>query len=112
MSGEAAKYWYRNIKYLISNSMIKNKDYDAFCRLCNLYQRYIRCQDIINEDGETYETETDRGSLRYIKRPESELSLQLSKQILDLERKFGLNPVDGKQVKGNKSAKKSVRDQY
>jgi len=107
------EYWARNLKTLINNKCIAEKDYDSFCRLCDLYSKWRACQAITSKDGSTYSTKTDRGSKRIIKRPEAELELQYHKEMLNLERKFGLNPADGKGAGfGTRDKKKSVRNKY
>lgn len=110
---EGKSYWKRNLTILVDNQCIGDKDFDAFCRLCDLYSKWRRCQAITNKDGSTYETTSDRGAIRIIKRPEAELELQYHKEMLNLERKFGLNPVDGKSAGFSKRGKKqSVRETY
>ena len=107
------EYWRQNKPWLVKQGAISNKDYPAFCRLCDLYAKWRKCQQVTTEEGSTYETTSDRGAIRIIKRPEAELELQYHKEMLNLERKFGLTPVDGKGMKFDKKIeKKSVRDRY
>jgi P27 family predicted phage terminase small subunit len=98
---------------LIAAGAIQDKDFPALCRLCELYANWRFCQAVIAEKGCTYTTTSDRGAMRIVARPEASLELQYHKEMLNLERKFGLNPVDGKEIKFKKDdAKKSVRDRY
>jgi P27 family predicted phage terminase small subunit len=109
----AREYWKRNLPCLTENNAISDKDYDAFCRLCDMYSKWRKCQAVTSKKGSTYETGTDRGALRIIKRPEAELEIQYHKEMLNLERKFGLNPTDGKGLKFKKEKKKeTTRERY
>lgn len=109
----AREYWAQNVPRLIDAGAIADKDFPALCRLCELYANWRRCQAVIAEQGCTYQTTSDRGAVRIIARPEASLELQYHKEMLNLERKFGLNPVDGKEIKFKKDdAKKSVRNRY
>ena len=109
----AREYWGQNVPRLIAAGAIQDKDFPALCRLCELYANWRFCQAVIAEKGCTYTTTSDRGAMRIVARPEASLELQYHKEMLNLERKFGLNPVDGKEIKFKKDdAKKSVRDRY
>ena len=107
------EYWKRNLPHFVAHGVIDDKDFDAFCRLCDLYSKWRSCQEITSTLGCTYETLSDKGYNRYMKRPEVELEIQFHRQMQGLEKHFGLNPVDGKNVAWQKKNKKlNARDRY
>ena len=113
LSDIAKEYWDRNIKVLVDNNCIADKDYDEFCRLCVFYAKWRACIAVTSKDGDFYETETDRGAARVMKRPEAVAEMDLHKIMIGLEKKFGLNPADGKAAGfGTRDKKKSVRNKY
>lgn len=105
-------YWKRNIPKLKASGAIKGKDYDSFLRLCQMYAMFCKCQKIVEEKGCTYESLTDRGAIKILKRPEMELALSINKDIMVLERKFGLTPADGEKLKLKAPSKKSKLDRF
>lgn len=107
------EYWERNAPRLIDCGVLTNKDYDAFCKLCDVYAEWRECQREISSNGMFFETTTDRGAMRVIEHPAVARRSAAFKDMLNLERKFGLTPVDGKGMKFKKEEKKkSVRELY
>lgn len=100
----ARNYWKRNMPILREKNSIENKDFDSFCRLCEIYSRWRAMQKVINKDGATYETEATGGFLRVMTRPEATLELQYNKELNTLEKKFGLTPFDSKMAGTSKKA--------
>ncbi len=98
-SKHALEYWQRNMPILKDNANISDKDYDAFVRLCTLYEGWRTCCEHRVTEGITYETKSDRGAFRVIEYPEVKLELQYHNEMMKLERKFGLTPRDGQEVK-------------
>ena len=107
------EYWERNAPRLIDCGVLTNKDYDAFCKLCDIYADWRDCQAKIKKSGLFYKTTSDRGAMRIVEHPAVARKSAAFKDMMNLERKFGLTPIDGKGMKFKKDEKKkSVRDKY
>ena len=107
---ESKIYWKSVIPILKERNAIKNADFYVFHRLCVLYHLWRECEKILLKKGATYESTTDRGGLRVLKRPEADLALRYNAEMTKLERKFGLS--DRAKEQNGKPQKQSVRSKY
>lgn len=108
----ASGYWDRMYPQLLEMGIVRNIDFDAFCKLCELYSMWRKASDCVEAQGLTYESTSDRGASRILKRPEVEIMMSASKDLQCLEKKFGLTPLDAKQVKGNEVKKNDELDEF
>ncbi|MFO0847731.1 MAG: hypothetical protein U0871_04095 [Gemmataceae bacterium] len=76
LTGEAADYWRRNAPWLIQNDLLNESSRDAFMLLCQLWGKLA-----------------DNPQLDAIKQ------VALSKQIQNLQKVFGLDPLSRKRLK-------------
>ena len=107
---ESKIYWKAVIPILKERNAIKNADFYVFHRLCVLYHLWRECEKVLLKKGATYESTTDRGGLRVLKRPEADLALRYNAEMTKLERKFGLS--DRAKEQNGKPQKQSVRSKY
>jgi P27 family predicted phage terminase small subunit len=111
--GYALQYWKMHVPILIDRGVLTSTDRESFIRLCINYKKWMETEDFIAENGQDYETKSDRGGFtRFFDYPHVTRAERLNKLIEKGEKQFGLNPLDRAQVKGNKKKKKSIRDQY
>lgn len=95
--------WNRLAPRLIALRLLTFADVETFARYCRNFGRWLRMNEIIDKEGETYETETygEAGTTgAKLKRvnPAYLIADRLERQLLAAEDRFGLNPAERQRI--------------
>lgn len=108
LKDEGLAIWHRLAPTLRLAKLLSTADGEAFARYCRNFARWLKMQRVLDDEGETYETETylavggeapkggDAAPARANKlkraHPAYLIGDRLEKQLLAAEDRFGLNP--------------------
>ncbi len=93
LDGEALEIWGRMAPMLKARKLLSAPDVDTFGRYCRNYARWLTMQKTMDEEGETYESESAHGKLKRA-HPAFMISDRLERMMLTVEDRFGLNPAE------------------
>lgn len=95
VTGRANEIWKELTDRLSPLGLLSTLDTNAFGKYCILQEQYERLAKDIQENGVGYVTHASNGGdeRRYI-RPEFTAWMDISKQLMQAEAKFGLTPSD------------------
>lgn len=91
LSPAARRIWDRLLPVLDELGVLAVADVDVLARYVTLLGRWLEVARDLNRSGLTQEVEI-RGSRVVVARPEVKLELQYSRDLLRIEREFGLSP--------------------
>lgn len=99
--GDAGLIWDRMVIILERMGVISESDEKLLVRYCLLYSRYIKCEMyMMNKPMQTYPIRDRSGQVIGSKAfPETKMAVQLSDQLLKIERELGLTPSSRTMVK-------------
>src|SRR5688572_1554207 len=100
---EGLKIWERLAPRLVSMKLLSPIDAEAFGRYCRSFARWEKMQRILDEEGETYESESQHGKLKRA-HPAFLISDRLERQLLSTEDRFGLNPAERQRLYAARAA--------
>ena len=112
LKGHSLEYWKRVVNYLVERGEYNPVDEPALQRLALFYGEWKKMEEFVLQKGMTYDATTDRGAYVRRENPEAKLMININKEMKDLERKFGLTPVDRKGNHNGGQPTQSVRDKY
>ncbi len=93
LSPEAKKVWVRVIRYLRPIGLMTKADVNAMARYCALFVRWRANQEFVEHYGETYTVKDKADKVMAIRLlPQAYLVITLSRELLQLEREFGMTP--------------------
>lgn len=109
LKGEGLTIWRRLAPRLRAAKLLTAVDRETFARYCRNFARWHRLQQVLDEEGETYETETyigaeegsgQAGRANRLKRahPAFMIADRLERQLLAAEDRFGLNPAERQRI--------------
>jgi P27 family predicted phage terminase small subunit len=90
---DGLKIWQRLAPRLVSMKLLSAIDAEAFGRYCRNFARWAKMQKVLDDEGETYESESAHGKLKRC-HPAFLISDRLERQLLASEDRFGLNPAE------------------
>jgi P27 family predicted phage terminase small subunit len=93
LKGEGLAIWDRLAPRLVERKLLTAIDAEAFGRYCRTFARWIRMQDVLDNEGETYESESAHGKLKRA-HPAFLIADRAERQLLSAEDRFGLNPAE------------------
>lgn len=93
LKGEGLDIWDRLAPRLVSMKLLSQVDAEAFGRYCRNYARWIAMQDVLDREGEVYESESTHGKLKRA-HPSFMIADRLERQLQAVEDRFGLNPAE------------------
>ncbi|MGK2857915.1 MAG: phage terminase small subunit P27 family, partial [Thermoanaerobaculia bacterium] len=88
----ALKLWKEIIPKLVDMRVLTEADLLALEILCNSYHEYRQADEVIQEEGLTYETATVSGATKITKRPEVEIRADAHRRLLRMIQEFGITP--------------------
>lgn len=97
ITGLAAEVWRELLPSLRQAKFVRRTDHQAFARYCNDVARYWRVTQELDEEGETYWTDTNHGKMKRIN-PTFIVQERLHKRIEAAEDRIGLNPAARQQM--------------
>lgn len=93
LKADGLKIWQRLAPALRSAKLLTPIDVETFGRYCRNFARWLKLQKVVDEEGETYESESQHGRLRRA-HPAFMIADRLERQLLAAEDRFGLNPAE------------------
>ncbi|MFP5513337.1 MAG: phage terminase small subunit P27 family [Alphaproteobacteria bacterium] len=91
--------WGRLTVLLDRMGVLTEADAYALERLCEIYGEILECQEIIADEGRTYETRNEAGSIMYRARPEVAMLADADRRFKSYLVEFGLTPAARSKVK-------------
>jgi len=85
--------WHRIAPRLVTLKLLTPADVETFGRYCRNFARWLSAQEMIDKEGETYESESLHGKLKRI-HPVFLMADRVERQLLAAEDRFGLNPAE------------------
>ena len=91
LDGEAADIWSDIYPKLRKMNFVRSQDLGPLARYCKNVVRWLRLDANVEENGETYWTESRHGKLQRIN-PDLNALLRVEKSLTDFEDRFGIGP--------------------
>ncbi len=92
LSKPAQQIWRRSVPELIATGQLTKVDVDAFAAYCSACATFQQCEEFINKNGMTYESESVNSGVQIKKRPEVAIRSDALKIIRSFASEFGLTP--------------------
>lgn len=126
LKGDGLAIWKRLSGRLIQAKLLTGADTETFARYCRNFARWLKLQNVLDEEGETYEAETyatasgeksDDGApvrLNKLKRanPAYSIADRLERQLLAVEDRFGMNPAERQRIFVQRAATGTTGDLF
>lgn len=93
VKGEALKLWNGLAPKLVQAKLLTDLDVPAFARYCRLAARWEAAEKALDQEGLTYESESQHGKLKRA-HPAAMLSMRYARELMALETQFGLLPAE------------------
>lgn len=100
---EGLKVWERLAPRLIALRLLGPADVETFGRYCRNFARWLKMQDTLDKEGETYESESAHGKLKRA-HPAFLISDRLDRKLESVEDRFGLNPAERQRIMVSRAA--------
>lgn len=97
LTGKGLDIWNDRAALLASARLLTEADVLAFARYCRNFARWLANVDILDKEGETYESESAHGKLKRA-HPAFLIADRLERQLLAAEDRFGLNPSERQRI--------------
>jgi P27 family predicted phage terminase small subunit len=97
LAGDALVIWQDRAPKLAKLKLLTESDVTAFARYCRNFARWLKMQKTLDDEGETYESESTHGKLKRA-HPAFMISDRLERQLLAAEDRFGLNPAERQRI--------------
>lgn len=111
LKGNGLKVWQRLAPRLVQMKLLSVVDSEAFGRYCRNFARWEKMQSVLDDEGETYESESAHGKLKRA-HPAFLISDRLERQLLSMEDRFGLNPAERQRIYAERANKQFQRDLF
>lgn len=108
---EGLKIWGRLAPRLAAMKLLSAVDAEAFGRYCRNFARWQKMQLTLDNEGETYESESAHGKLKRC-HPAFLISDRLERQLLASEDRFGLNPAERQRLFAARAANPNLGDLF
>ena len=92
LKGYALEVWESTTEELDRIGVIATIDGNALTRYCVLMAEWVKMFKIVDADGGIYTTVDALGNTNYKKRPELAAMLEINRELLTLEKHYGLTP--------------------
>jgi P27 family predicted phage terminase small subunit len=97
LKGEALNVWSRLAPNVARLKLLTPVDAESFGRYCRNLARWLKMQDVLDADGETYESESAHGKLKRAN-PAFLIADRLARLLESQEAVFGLNPAERQRI--------------
>ena len=97
VTGKALELWNALAPNLVLAKLLTTHDVPAFARYCRLSARWEQAEKTLDDEGLTYESESQHGKLKRA-HPAAMLSMRYSRELLSLETQFGLLPAERQRI--------------
>jgi P27 family predicted phage terminase small subunit len=90
---KAKEAWAQLIPQLDRMGVLAKIDGNALARYCQLWSRWRKAEDFLQQQGDTYLVKGPDGKATAVKAyPQARIAAQLAEQLLRLEQHFGMTP--------------------
>jgi len=103
LKGAGLAVWKRLAPRLMGQKLLFHIDAETFGRYCKNFARWLKMQDVLDEEGETYESESPHGTYKRA-HPAYLIADRLEKQLASAEANFGLNPAERQRLYAARAA--------
>lgn len=103
LKADALAVWSRLAPRVARLRLLTPTDAETFGRYCRNFSRWLKMQDVLDTDGETYVSESAHGTLKRLN-PAALYALRLDRELSSAEANFGLNPAERQRIFAAKSA--------
>ena len=90
---DGLRVWKRLAPRLQALKLLASIDAEAFARYCRNFARWLRMQETLDKEGETYESESPHGKYKRA-HPAFLIADRLERGLVSAEANFGLNPAE------------------
>lgn len=97
LKGEGLKVWKRLAPNVARLKLLTPVDAESFARYCRNLARWLKMQDVLDKEGETYESESAHGKLKRA-HPAFLIGDRLGRLLESQEAVFGLNPAERQRI--------------
>jgi P27 family predicted phage terminase small subunit len=104
LKGPGLETWDRLAPRLVSLKLLGPADVETFARYCRNFARWLKMQKVLDEEGETYESESAHGKLKRA-HPAFLISDRLDRKLESVEDRFGLNPAERQRIFAARAAR-------
>jgi len=91
------KVWQRLAPNVARLKLLTPVDAESFARYCRNLDRWLVMQDVLDKEGETYESESAHGKLKRVN-PAFLIGDRLARMLETQESVFGLNPAERQRI--------------
>lgn len=112
LKADGRRIWYRLAPTLRLAKLLTAADAETFARYCRNFARWLKMQKVLDQEGETYETETygaadaaegdapapQRANKLKRAHPAFLIADRLERMLLAVEDRFGLNPAERQRI--------------
>ena len=103
LKDEGLRIWNELAPRLQQMNILRRLDAAAFGRYCRNFARWLKMQKILDDEGETYESESPHGSYKRA-HPAYIIADRLERQLAAAEANFGLNPAERQRLFASRAA--------
>lgn len=93
LKADGLAVWDRLAPRLLGQKILTQVDSETFGRYCRNFARWLKMQAILDDEGETYESESPHGTYKRAN-PAYMIADRLERQLVSAEANFGLNPAE------------------
>ena len=97
LKGDGLKVWARLAPNVARLKLLTPVDAESFARYCRNLSRWLKMQDVLDKEGETYESESAHGKLKRA-HPAFLIGDRLARLLESQEAVFGLNPAERQRI--------------
>lgn len=97
LKNDGLKVWDRLAPRLSQMKLLASIDAETFARYCRNFARWLKMQKTLDDEGETYESESAHGKLKRA-HPAFLIADRLERQLASAEASFGLNPAERQRI--------------
>lgn len=97
LKGDGLKVWNRLAPNVARLKLLTPVDAESFARYCRNLSRWLKMQDVLDKEGETYESESAHGKLKRA-HPAFLIGDRLARLLETQEAVFGLNPAERQRI--------------
>lgn len=98
LSEDAKGVWSLLAPVLHHIGVLTEADQGPFTRYCDTYARWFKTKEVLDKEGETYESTNNYGETLYKLRPEFNVFMRLAKELRHMELEFGLTPASRSKI--------------
>lgn len=112
LDADAKKVWAQVSSILEESGVMTSADGNALARYCQLFARWKRAEQFIQQYGETYPVKSGNGTVKcFFQWPQVTIAQKLAITLTKLEHEFGLTPAARARIAGQSGAEMSAEQE-